>query len=155
MRRSGNKRQQTATWTPGRWCRHSGASCNLLAKSSRASRLLTRFQSDRPRWRGSARSVPLTHERAEGDHGQQSLDEDAEAVRQSSVVAAVRTRLVDDVRHVGDFQRSPHRQHPAVSVRVHVYGITKGGEIKGAFSPSVFHPAPLSTGDKPSNLDFR
>lgn len=92
--------------------------------------------------------MTLTHERAEGDHGQQSLDEDAEAVRQSSVVAAVRTRLVDDVRHVGDFQGSPRRQHPAVSVRVHVDGITKGGEIKGAFSPSVFQPAPLSTGTR-------
>lgn len=49
MRRCGNKRQQTATWTPGRWCRHSGASRYLLAKSSGASRLLTRSQSDRPR----------------------------------------------------------------------------------------------------------
>lgn len=65
----------------------------------------------------------LTHQRAEGDDSQQPLDQDAEPVRQSSVIAAVRVRLVD-VGHVGDFvQESFHQEDPAVRVHVHVDGI--------------------------------
>lgn len=77
----------------------------------------------------------LTHQRTEGDDGQQSLDQDAEPVRQSSVIAAVRIRLVD-VGHVGDLehlivQESFHQEDPAVPVHVHVDTI-KTRETKGA-----------------------
>ena len=80
----------------------------------------------------------LTHQRTEGDDGQQSLDQDAEPVRQSSVIAAVRIRLVD-VGHVGDLkhlivQESFHQEDPAVAIHVHVDTI-KTRETKGA--PSV------------------
>lgn len=66
----------------------------------------------------------LTHQRAEGDDSQESLDEDAEPLHQSSVVAAVGVRLVD-VGHVGDFKRSTvqesfHQEDAAVAVHVHV-----------------------------------
>lgn len=66
----------------------------------------------------------LTHQRTEGDDGQQSLDQDAEPVRQGSVIAAVRIRLVD-VGHVGDLehlivQESFHQEDPAVPEHVHV-----------------------------------
>lgn len=66
----------------------------------------------------------LTHQRAEGDESQESLDQDAEPVRQGAVVAAVRIRLVD-VGHVRDFKRSTvqesfHQEDAAVAVHVHV-----------------------------------
>lgn len=75
----------------------------------------------------SCRQV-LTHERAEGDDGQEPLHQDTEAVGQSSVIAAVRVRLVD-VRHVGHLQHSIvqeplDQEHPAVAVHVHV-GVMK------------------------------
>lgn len=65
----------------------------------------------------------LTHQSTEGDDGQQSLDQDAEPVRQSSVVTAVGVRLVD-VGHVRDFKRSIvqesfHQEDAAESVHVH------------------------------------
>lgn len=65
----------------------------------------------------------LTHQSAEGDDGQETLDQDPEPVRQSPVVASVGIRLVN-VRHVCDFkggfiQESLHQQDPAVSVHVH------------------------------------
>lgn len=66
------------------------------------------------------RDGTLTHQRAEGDDGQQPLDQHAEPVRQGSAVAAVRVRFVD-VRHVRDtfVQESPHQEDPTVSVHVH------------------------------------
>lgn len=71
--------------------------------------------------------LTLTHQRAEGNDSQESLDQDAEPVRQGSVVAAVRIRLVD-VGHVCDFkntfvQEPLHQEDPAVSVHVHVEAI--------------------------------
>lgn len=64
----------------------------------------------------------LTHQRAEGDDGQESLDQDAEPVRQSSVIAAVGIRLVD-VGHVCDFKRSTVQEsfHQDATVTVHVH----------------------------------
>lgn len=70
------------------------------------------------------RLSPLTHERAEGDDGQESLDENPEAVRQGAVVASVRVGFVD-VTHVahlrlsGNEQPSLEQQRAAGTVRVH------------------------------------
>lgn len=66
----------------------------------------------------------LTHEGTEGYDGKESLDQDAEPVCQSTVITAVRIRLVDvgHVRHFQDVfvQESFHQEDPAVSVHVHV-----------------------------------
>lgn len=75
----------------------------------------------------------LTHQGAEGDDGQEPLDQHPEPVRQGSVVAAVWVRLVDDVGHVDDikrnrFQESFRQKHP-----VHVdKKTTQPFETKGA-----------------------
>lgn len=105
----------------------------------------------------------LTHQRTEGNDRQESLNQDAEPVRQSSVIAAVRIRLVD-VGHVRDFQNaivqeSFHQEDPAVSVHVHVDAIKtrQPWETKGAL-PSVgeegLHLSLLEE-NKPPNLHFR
>lgn len=65
----------------------------------------------------------LTHQSAEGDDGQQSLDQNPEPVRQSSVIAAVRNGVVN-VGHIRDLQgrtvQNPSDQEkPAVSHQVH------------------------------------
>lgn len=82
----------------------------------------------------------LTHQRAEGDDSEESLDQDAEPVRQSSVVAAVRIRLTN-VRHVRHFKRdiiqeSLHQHDPAVPVHVHADTLknkpAQPSETKGA-----------------------
>lgn len=97
----------------------------------------------------------LTHQRTEGDDGQESLDQDAEPVRQSSVVTAVRARLVD-VGHVGDFknanvQKSFVQKDPAVAVHVHTDTIKTrdSGErqkehfLRRATTPAFFTPGTL------------
>lgn len=85
----------------------------------------------------------LTHQRTEGNDSQESLDQDAEPVGQCSVIAAVRTQLVD-VRHVCDFknaivQESFHQEDPAVSIHVHVDTIKKNNTAVGhkRCTPSV------------------
>lgn len=65
----------------------------------------------------------LTHQSAESHDSQQSLDQDAEPVRQSSVVAAVGIRLTN-VGHVchfkgGIIQESFHQHDSAIPVHVH------------------------------------
>lgn len=84
----------------------------------------------------------LTHQRTEGDDRQESLDQDAEPVGQSSVVAAVRIRLVD-VGHVRDFKNTDvqeffHLRDPAVTVQVHVgENNTPAGDKRSTSSGSL------------------
>lgn len=78
----------------------------------------------------------LTHESAKGDDGQQTLDQHPEPVGQSSVIAAVRIRLID-LRHVGDFknitvQKPFHQEEPSVQIHDDTLKttavVTKGGK---------------------------
>lgn len=81
----------------------------------------------------------LTHESAEGDDGQQTLDQNPEPVGQSSVVAAVRIGF-DDLWHVGDFkditeQKPFPQEEPAVQAHddtLKTTTETKGGNGRGA-----------------------
>lgn len=86
--------------------------------------------------------MELTHEGTEGDDGQQTLDQHPEPVGQGSVIAAVRTRLID-LRHVGDIrgvavQKPPVREEP---VQTHGEAMkTTATETKGGNSWVSFDP---------------
>lgn len=99
-------------------------------------------------------SVLLTHERAEGDDGQQPLDQHAEPVRQSAVIAALRIGLVD-VRHVREFkhaivQEPSDQDDPAVALHVRIEAPgEQGGEGTGLRRQKGAMPSARSSAARP------